>query len=77
MAKATTSQMRRFVLERHEDVSGTSGTGVVAEGVQFTNGNCAMAWISPLQSATIFQSADVLIKIHGHDGKTTLRWLDA
>jgi hypothetical protein len=30
--KATT---RRFILQRNEDVSGMSGTGIVAEGVEF------------------------------------------
>ena len=30
--------MNSFILRRLEDVSGVSGTGVVAEGVEFSNG---------------------------------------
>ena len=36
--------MRRFLLERIEDVSGVAGTGWVAEGIQFTNGCVALTW---------------------------------
>ena len=35
--------MRRFLLERVEDSSGVSGTGGVAEGVQFTTRACPVA----------------------------------
>jgi hypothetical protein len=31
-----------FMLRRTEDVSGLSGTGMVAEGVEFTDGRVAM-----------------------------------
>ncbi len=34
--------MRRFQLNRIVDESGVSGTGVVAQGVEFDNGFCAM-----------------------------------
>lgn len=34
--------MRRFELHREEDVSGVSGTGVVAEGVAFSDGRVLM-----------------------------------
>ena len=33
-----TSSLKRFLLVRTEDVSGVSGTGVVAEGVMFPSG---------------------------------------
>lgn len=35
MSTTTKSTARRFVLNRETDVTGTSGTGVVAEGVEF------------------------------------------
>lgn len=41
--KSKESNIRRFIL-RSEDVSGTSGTGVVAEGVEFSNGQVAIHW---------------------------------
>ena len=34
--------MKLFQLHRHEDESGVSGTGIVAEGVQFSDGKCAL-----------------------------------
>lgn len=46
--------MRRFVFQRNEDVSGTSGTGIVAEGVQFTDGTVAVRWRSMIASHVIY-----------------------
>ena len=69
-----TSSMRTFVLIREEDVSGTSGTGVVAEGVEFSNGQVAVHWLSQLESIEICSCASVFDKIHGHGGKTRLEW---
>lgn len=68
--------MRRFVLIRHEDVSGTSGTGQVAEGVEFSDGTVALRWTVALQSTAIYASAADLEAIHGHNGSTELSWLD-
>lgn len=69
--------MRRFVLERHEDYSGVSGVGDVAEGVEFSDGKCALRWRTDTASTAIYDSADDLIAIHGHEGRTRLRWVDA
>lgn len=68
--------MRRFVLERKEDVSGTSGTGVVAEGVEFSNGWVNLHWISQLGSMEMCESIKVLMEIHGHEGRTVIKWID-
>jgi hypothetical protein len=68
--------MRRFHLVRHEDVTGVSGTGIVAEGVKFTDGSCAMRWITDLSSTTIYKDMETLIAIHSHDGRTVVEWLD-
>jgi hypothetical protein len=68
--------LRTFVLERVEDVSGTSGTGIVAEGVEFSNGQVAIHWISQLESVNVYANVKVLDALHGHDGRTTVRWLD-
>ena len=70
------SQMRRFILQRNEDHSGVSGTGIVAEGVVFTNGYAALTWLTHLGCHAIYHSIDVLMKIHGHEGKTVLVWVD-
>jgi hypothetical protein len=68
--------MRRFVLMRSEDVSGTSGTGVVAEGIQFSNGQVALHWTTQLQSVAVFDNIATVEQIHGHEGKTLVEWLD-
>jgi hypothetical protein len=69
--------LRRFVLERHTDATGVSGTGTVAAGVQFPDGRCAMEWwAEPAASIALFDRASDILLIHGHEGATTLRWID-
>lgn len=69
--------MRRFYLERLEDVSGTSGVGKVAEGVQFTTGTVVITWLSPFPSVTWFLSLEALEHVHGHNGRTRIIFIDA
>lgn len=62
---------------RDEDVSGVSGTGIVAEGVEFGDGTVAIRWCtSPARSTVLWDEIDDAIKVHGHDGKTRFVWLD-
>ncbi len=68
--------MRRFNLVRNEDESGVSGTGTVAQGIQFDNGRCAMAWLTSVSSIAVYDSIEDLVKIHGHGGKTVIEWID-
>ncbi len=67
---AKDSTARLFVLQRTEDVSGTSGVGVVAEGVEFSNGTCVLHWLSQMQSIEICDNMHVVEQIHGHEGRT-------
>ncbi len=67
---------RRFRLVRHEDETGTSGIGVVVEGVQFTDGTVVLRWLTNTTSIAIYASIDDVIAIHGHGGKTVVVWLD-
>ena len=67
--------MRLYKLVRHEDVSGFSGTGHVAEIVQFSDGRCVMRWVAkdpdgnPLPSSIVlYDSLEDIRKIHGHNG---------
>lgn len=64
--------MRTFVLTRIEDFSGVSGIGNVAEGVEFSDGTCVMKWKGELSSMAIYPSAQTLIDIHGHQGRTVV-----
>jgi len=69
-------RMRRFRLIRSEDVSGVSGTGIVAEGVEFVNGMVAMSWISPYACVSTYNSIRSLEEVHGHEQRTLVEWID-
>lgn len=66
--------MRTFHLARSVDVSGVSGTGVVAEGVQFTGGQVVLHWLTDVPSTAIYDSIDAVRHIHGHAGMTRVVW---
>lgn len=68
--------MRRFLLIRHEDESGISGVGPIAEGVQFMNGQCVLNWITEHQSMGIYPNIREMMAIHGHGGKTIIHFYD-
>lgn len=67
---------RRFELHRVEDKSGVSGTGVVAEGVEFFDGTVALRWKTEHSSFGNYDSMAKLEAIHGHGGTTRVVWLD-
>lgn len=69
-------QARRFRLVRHTDVSGVSGTGVVAEGVQFSDGAVALHWRGQFPTTTVLPNIHAVIGIHGHQGATEIVWDD-
>ena len=68
--------MRRFELHRDVDATGVSGTGIVAEGVQFGNGYCALTWNTLNTSVAFYPSIVTLEAIHGHNGQTRIVWID-
>ena len=68
--------MRRFYLQRDEDASGISGTGRIAEGVQYANGWCSMMWLTEYFSLVTYPGIDHVEKIHGHNGLTRIIFLD-
>jgi hypothetical protein len=76
MSTSQEVSMRRFVLVRSEDVSGTSGTGVVAEGIEFSNGQVVIHWLTQLESVAIYANVKVLDQVHGHGGRTRVEWVD-
>lgn len=73
---APKEQARLFVLVRGEDVSGVSGTGVIADGVVFDDGLAILHWRGKVRSTAMYPSLETLVEIHGHDGKTVVRWSD-
>lgn len=72
-------KMRRFYLVRTVDVDPdqTSGTGIVAEGVEFEDGIVAMRWKTKHTSTAIYFSIEDVKAIHGHNGKTVVKYIDA
>lgn len=64
--------MKTFDLYRHEDETGISGRGVVAQGVVFDDGTCALRWLTANRSTGFYDSVEALEKIHGHQGKTEI-----
>jgi hypothetical protein len=68
--------MRRFLVERDEDVSGISGTGVVAEGIQFSDGSVVLRWRGAHSSTVVWATVSAAHAVHGHDGRTRFTFLD-
>ncbi|TCC20018.1 hypothetical protein E0H50_37885 [Kribbella sindirgiensis] len=69
---------RRFVLRRSVDVSGVSGTGDVAEGVEWSDGTVALRWRGKWATTVVWDyGLDALLAVHGHNGSTVVQWLDA
>lgn len=69
--------MRMFELHRDEDESGKSGTGVVAQGVEFGDGTVVLQWSGVWPTSVVFHKEGIesVIHLHGHGGKTRLVFL--
>ncbi len=70
--------MRRFYLQRGEDISGMSGLGKIAEGIEWGNGRVAIIWLSSSPSTGQYDSITALETIHTHNGQhdTKVVWID-
>lgn len=68
--------MRRFHLVRTEDPSGVSGTGVVAEGVEWENGEVELCWRSKYHITEHAPNIHTIVAVHGHGGRTHVEWID-
>jgi len=77
--------MRTFHLQRDEDITGLSGTGRVAEGVEFSDGTVAMRWLDidhesenykrGVRATTVMhENIGSVTALHGHNGATHLVW---
>lgn len=74
--KSKKKKFQRFVLFRKEDETGVSGTGIVAEGVLFSTSKSVISWLSDTPSVEVYDSIEEIERIHGHHGKTVIRWID-
>lgn len=66
----------RFRLRRIRDISGVSGTGVVAFGTWYPNRLITVAWQSDIPTTTMFTTMDDVLAVHGHGGCTVVEWID-
>lgn len=65
----------RFLLIRDVDETGVSGTGIVAMGFQFPTGRVVIEWLVKPFALGIFSSLQELIEVHGHEGKTWVKFI--
>lgn len=65
---------KTFKLVRNHDVSGVSGTGIVAEGVTFDSGQTVICWTRPPHTLSVYPSPEAVLDVHGHDGCTRIEW---
>lgn len=68
--------MRTFHLHRDEDVSGVSGTGIIAEGTLYSNTKVVISWLTVHKSMGIYDSLAEMMAVHTHGTKTRLVWDD-
>lgn len=66
--------MKTFYLQRDIDISGVSGTGIVAEGCQFNDNSVVLHWLGDHSSINIYHSIKDLEAIHGHNGNSRIVW---
>lgn len=67
--------IRLGVLLREEDESGVSGTGVVADIIEYPDGWCVAHWRSNMPSTNVYPNHKALTAVHGHAGKTKVVWI--
>lgn len=60
--------MKIYRLNRHVDISGVSGTGIVAHAVVFADGTTCVKFQDGL---SVYRSFAKAVEIHGHNGDTT------
>ncbi|WP_051105648.1 hypothetical protein [Parafrankia discariae] len=77
----TRTTSRRFELHRDTDVSGVSGVGIVAHGVEWPDGTASVYWragAAGYASAVFWPDGlRAVDTVHGHNGRTRIVWLDA
>lgn len=69
--------MRAFHLQREHDVGGVSGTGRVAEGVEFEDGTAVIRWcVGENRSTVVWAKVEDIEAVHGHGGLTQVVFED-
>ena len=74
-----TTLMRRFIIVRTDDPTGMSGTGVIGEGIQFTNGSCAYRFVkTDFVIESFAPNVHSIEALHSHlfQDPTEIVWID-
>lgn len=67
----------RFTVRRHQDVTGVSGDGSVADGVLWPDGTASVRWRGEHPSAVFWDRGRVSVEfVHGHQGATEIVLVD-
>ncbi len=75
--RAGPGSARLFVLVRDRDPSGVSGTGIVAEGTQWSDGSASLRWPGRFPSVVFWQGGvDHIRSVHGHGDATKVRFVE-
>lgn len=53
-----------------------SGTGYVAEGIQFHDGEIVVSWYGKHHIFECPKDLKTWLKVHGHDGLSKIIWID-
>lgn len=64
---------------RHIDKTGISGTGIVAEGVQFNHSKCVVRWLTRNPSLVFWDSLHdfMQVSVYGHgENSNEIVWID-
>ena len=61
-----------FHLLREKDVTGVSGTGIVAVGCDFFQAGCVLQWTGKVKSTFWYPSIAIVKEIHIHNEKTRI-----
>lgn len=64
--------IRRFHIKRDIDVSGISGTGIVADGIQWHDGMCTIHWRGKHPTDNTHLSLQSVMDIHCHEGASKI-----
>ncbi|MFJ3949010.1 hypothetical protein ACIPXV_02925 [Streptomyces libani] len=68
---------RTFELHRDRDISGVSGTGIVADGCVWPDGAVSIRWRGDYPSTVSWNSVADAEHVHGHGGATRIVWAGA
>lgn len=68
-------EVRRFVLVRHIDVTGISGTGKIAVGTEWPDKTCTMFWLGT-KTHGFYHDMNQIQEIHCYGGNAHVEFAD-